>query len=62
VYDQTDTDAVHPQFDRIVEFLREELLAMATYLEDAREDILAFTIFPKARPSLPLSHPPRTMT
>ena len=48
VYDQPDADAVHAQFDRIVETLTEKLPAVAAYLEDAREDILAFTVFPKA--------------
>ena len=48
VYDQPDAASVHAQFDRIVESLREKLPAVAQYLEDAREDILAFTVFPKA--------------
>ena len=48
VYDQPDASAVHAQFDRITESLREKLPTVAEYLEDAREDILAFTIFPKA--------------
>jgi putative transposase len=48
VYDQPDAEAVHAQFDRIVESLREKLPTVAQYLEDAREDILAFTVFPKA--------------
>ena len=48
VYDQPDAEAVHAQFDRIIESLREKLPAVAEYLEDAREDILAFTVFPKA--------------
>ena len=48
VYDQPDTVAVHAQFDRIVDALTDELPDVAAYLEDAREDILAFTGFPKA--------------
>ena len=48
LYDQPDADAVHAQFDRIVDTLREKLPAVAEYLEQARADILAFTIFPKA--------------
>ena len=48
VYDQPDADAVHAQFDLIVELLREKLPAVAEYLEQARENILAFTVFPKA--------------
>lgn len=48
VYDQPDAEAVHDQFDRIVKSLREKLPTVAAYLEDAREDILAFTVFPQA--------------
>jgi putative transposase len=48
VYDQPDADAVHAQFDRILEALREKLPAVADHLDGARGDILAFTVFPKA--------------
>ncbi|CCH79181.1 transposase [Nostocoides japonicum T1-X7] len=48
VYDQPDAASVHAQFDRITDSLREKLPSVAAYLEDAREDILAFTVFPKA--------------
>ncbi|MGN6752888.1 MAG: IS256 family transposase [Intrasporangium sp.] len=47
VYDQPDTDAVHAQFDRVLEGLYEKLPAVAEHLELARCDILAFTAFPK---------------
>lgn len=47
VYDQPDTDAVHAQFDRVMEGLHEKLPAVAEHLEGARADILAFTVFPK---------------
>jgi putative transposase len=47
VYDQPDADAVHAQFDRILQGLREKLPQVAEHLEDARADILAFTAFPK---------------
>jgi putative transposase len=47
VYDQPDADAVHAQFDRIVDALADKLPAVATHLEEARADILAFTSFPK---------------
>jgi transposase-like protein len=47
VYDQPDADAVHAQFDRIVDALTDKLPAVATHLEDARPDILAFTAYPK---------------
>jgi transposase-like protein len=48
VYDQPDTDAVHAQFDRILDALVDKLPAGAQHLEAARTDILAFTAFPKA--------------
>jgi putative transposase len=47
VYDQPDADAVHAQFDRIVDALTDKLPAVAAHLEDARADILAFTAYPK---------------
>ena len=48
VYDQPDADAVHAQFDRILEALREKLPTVADHLDGARGDILAFTAYPKA--------------
>jgi putative transposase len=48
VYDQPDADAVHAQFDRIVNALADKLSAVAAHLEEARADILAFTAYPKA--------------
>jgi putative transposase len=47
VYDQPDADAVHAQFDRVVDALGEKLPAVAEHLDGARADILAFTAFPK---------------
>src|SRR5688500_17798803 len=47
IYDQPDAKSVHAQFDRVVEALAEKLPAVAEHLEDARPDILAFTVFPK---------------
>jgi transposase-like protein len=47
IYDQPDAEAVHAQFDRVVDQLAEKLPAVAEHLEDARADILAFTAFPK---------------
>jgi putative transposase len=47
IYDQPDAEAVHAQFDRVVDALTEKLPAVADHLEDARTDILAFTAFPK---------------
>src|SRR3954452_1234590 len=47
IYDQPDAEAVHAQFDRVVDALTEKLPAVAEHLETARTDILAFTAFPK---------------
>jgi putative transposase len=47
IYDQPDADAVHAQFDRVVDALTEKLPAVADHLELARADILAFTAFPQ---------------
>jgi putative transposase len=48
VYDQPDGEAVHAQFDRILDALVDKLPAVAEHLDAARTDILAFTNFPKA--------------
>ena len=47
IYDQPDADAVHAQFDRVVDALAEKLPLVAEHLEQARADILAFAAFPK---------------
>jgi transposase-like protein len=47
IYDQPDAEAVHAQFDRVVDALTDKLPAVAEHLEQARADILAFTAFPK---------------
>ncbi len=47
VYDQPDAASVHAQFDRVLEGLYGKLPMVATHLEAAREEILAFTVFPK---------------
>jgi transposase-like protein len=47
VYDQPDTDAVHAQFDRVIDTLADKLPRVADHLEAARADVLAFTAFPK---------------
>ncbi|MEU4198342.1 IS256 family transposase [Kribbella sp. NPDC026611] len=47
VYDQPDADAVAAQFDRLLDYVAEKLPAVADHLASAREDILAFTSFPK---------------
>ena len=47
VYDQPDAASVHAQFDRIVDALADKLPTVAEHLETARDDILAFTAYPK---------------
>jgi putative transposase len=47
IYDQPDAEAVHAQFDRVIDALTEKLPAVADHLDTARADILAFTAFPK---------------
>ncbi|MCK0114267.1 IS256 family transposase [Ornithinimicrobium sp. F0845] len=47
IYDQPDAASVHAQFDRVIEGLTGKLPTVATHLEDARADILAFTVFRK---------------
>ena len=47
VYDQPDSDAVQAQFDRLLDYVAEKLPAVFTHLDAARDDILAFTSFPK---------------
>ncbi len=46
IYDQPDAEAVHAQFDRVVDRLTDKLPKVAEHLEAARADILAFTAFP----------------
>jgi transposase-like protein len=46
VYDQPDADAVHAQFDRMLDALTDKLPTVAEHLDAAREQILAFTTFP----------------
>ncbi len=48
VYDQPDAEAVHAQFDRVLDALAEKLPEVHDHLDAARADILAFTTFPKA--------------
>ena len=47
IYDQPDAEAVHAQFDRVIDALADKLPTVAEHLEEARADILAFTPFPK---------------
>ena len=47
VYDQPDADAVHAQFDKLLDSVGGKLPAVAEHLDAAQADILAFTAFPK---------------
>jgi putative transposase len=47
VYDQPDRQAVHDQYDRILDALGEKLPSVAEHLDTARADVLAFSAFPK---------------
>ena len=46
VYDQPDADAVHAQFDRLLDYVDGKLPDAHEHLDTARADILAFTLFP----------------
>jgi putative transposase len=46
-YDQPDADAVHAQFDRVLNALEEKLPKVADHLEATRHDVLASMPFPK---------------
>ncbi len=47
VYDQPDAEAVHAQFDRVLDALETKLPQVAAHLDGARADVLAFTAFPR---------------
>ncbi|MHA3838295.1 IS256 family transposase [Terrabacter sp. AAH1] len=47
VYDQPDAAAVHAQFDRLLDYVKDKLPAVFEHLDRAREDLLSFTAFPK---------------
>ena len=47
VYDQPDAASLNTQFDRLLEQTSERLPEVADHLAAAREDVLAFTAFPK---------------
>ena len=60
IFDQPDSEQVHAQFDRVTAQLGERFPAVADYLADAKDDLLAFTAFPvehwtKIRSNNPLS-------
>ncbi|GAA4572402.1 hypothetical protein GCM10023176_35300 [Micromonospora coerulea] len=47
IFDQPDAEAVRAQFDRVVTTIEAKFPAAAEHLADAREDLLAFTGFPR---------------
>jgi transposase-like protein len=47
IFDQPDTDSVIAQYARAVATIAERFPAAAEHLDDAREDLLAFTAFPR---------------
>ena len=48
VYDQPDAASVQTQFDKLLDTTQAQLPAVHAHLDEARADILAFTVFPKA--------------
>ncbi len=46
IYDQPDAAAVHAQFDRLLDYTSDKLPDVTDHLDQARDDILAFTGFP----------------
>jgi transposase-like protein len=47
IFDQADTDAVRTQFDRVVAALAERHPEAAEHLDTARDELLAFTAYPR---------------
>jgi putative transposase len=47
VFDQPDADAVRQQFIRVLDTIAEKFPAAAEHLDAARDDLLAFTAFPR---------------
>lgn len=48
VFEQPDAESVHTQHRHVLEVLEAKYPAAAAHLDEARDDILAFTAFPKA--------------
>jgi transposase-like protein len=47
VFDQPDADSVRAQYDRAVTAIAERFPAAAEHLDNARDDLLAFAVFPR---------------
>lgn len=48
VFDQIDADAVHAQYDKLLDQVEHPLPAVHAHLDAARAEVLAFTAFPRA--------------
>ncbi len=48
VFDQIDADAVHTQYDKLLTQVEHQLPEVHAHLDAARDEVLAFTAFPKA--------------
>ena len=47
MFDQPDADAVRAQFLRVLDTIAEKFPAAAEHLDTARDDLIAFTVFPR---------------
>jgi putative transposase len=47
IFEQADADAVHAQYDRVIDTLEPKYRDAAEHLESARADLLAFTTYPR---------------
>jgi transposase-like protein len=47
IFDQADADAVHAQFDRVVAALADKYPEAAEHLDGVRDELLAFTAYPR---------------
>lgn len=47
IYDQPDRKGVEEQYDRMLDALSDKFPKVAAHLDDARAELLAFTVFPK---------------
>ena len=48
VFDQIDADAVHAQYDRLLDQVEHPLPQVHAHLDTARDEVVAFTAFPRA--------------
>jgi transposase-like protein len=50
IFDQADADAVHAQYDRVIDALEPKYREAAEHLDAARAELLAFTAYPRPSP------------